>query len=85
MASTSWKCSASATGMNAAWSPLSRRIKPLPATFKEVYKQANEFSLNNAEPDSFKTGAEAKGLQFMNVDELRNDQRFVPACRTPSP
>ena len=62
---------------------VTRRIKPLPATFKEVYKQANEFSLNNAEPDSFKTGAEAKGLQFMNVDELRNDQRFVPGLQDP--
>lgn len=62
---------------------ISRRIKPTPTTFKEVYKKANEFSLNNARPEAFKKAAEEQGLQFMTVDELRNDQRFVPGVQEP--
>ncbi|MCC6399229.1 MAG: peptidylprolyl isomerase [Flavobacteriales bacterium] len=62
---------------------LARRIKPLPATYKEVYKTANEFSLNHATVDSMKAVAEQRGLQFMNVDELRADQRFVPGLQEP--
>ncbi|MCB0795305.1 MAG: peptidylprolyl isomerase [Flavobacteriales bacterium] len=62
---------------------ITRNIRPLPATFKEVYKTANEFSLNNTTAEAFKSAAEEAGLQFVEVDELRNDQRFVQGLEDP--
>ncbi|MBX2971536.1 MAG: peptidylprolyl isomerase [Flavobacteriales bacterium] len=60
---------------------IERTMKPSPATFKEVYRKANEFSLRNADLASFKKAAEEQGLQVTPVDELRNDQRYVPGLQ----
>lgn len=62
---------------------LSRSMRPSPATFKAVYKEANEFSLKNKTEDEMKAAAEAAGLTFNNVDELRPDQRFVSGLQDP--
>lgn len=58
-----------------------RTMKPSPATFKEFYKKANDFSLRNTDLASFKKAAEDMGIQVTPVDELRNDQRFVPGLQ----
>lgn len=58
-----------------------RTMKPSPATFKEVYKKANDFSLRNTDLESFKKAATELGLQVTPVDELRNDQRYVPGLQ----
>ncbi|MCB0792937.1 MAG: peptidylprolyl isomerase [Flavobacteriales bacterium] len=60
-----------------------RNDHPSPTTFKEIYKQANEFSLTNTDADRFETAATEAGLQFQHVDELRSDQRFVPGLQEP--
>lgn len=62
-----------------------RAMKPSPATFKEWYKKANEFSLRNTDLASFKKAAEEQGIQVTPVDELRNDQRFVPGLQDAQP
>lgn len=58
-----------------------RTMKPSPATFKELYRKANDFSLRNTDLAAFKKAAEEQGLQVTPVDELRNDQRFVPGLQ----
>ncbi|MBL7952577.1 MAG: peptidylprolyl isomerase [Flavobacteriales bacterium] len=60
---------------------IERSMKPSPATFKDVYKKANDFSLRNTELEAFKKSAEEQGVQVTPVDELRNDQRFVPGLQ----
>ncbi len=60
---------------------ITRDMKPSPATFKEVYKKANEFSLRNTDLDAFKKAAEEQGLQVTPVEELRSDMRFVPGLQ----
>lgn len=63
---------------------LQRTLKPSPATFKEVYKKANEFSLGNKTEEALKTAAGQAGLQLTAVDELRPDQRFVTGLQEPN-
>ncbi len=60
---------------------IERSMKPSPATFKDVYKKANDFSLRNTDLEAFKKAAEEQGVQVTPVDELRNDQRFVPGLQ----
>lgn len=43
---------------------IERSMKPSPATFKEVYKKANNFSLRNTDLDLFKKSGEELGLQI---------------------
>lgn len=61
-----------------------RTMKPSPATFKDVYKKANEFSLRNKTPEAFKAAAEEQGLAVVPVDELRPDMRSVPGLQQPA-
>jgi len=61
-----------------------RAVKPSPATFKEVYKKANEFSLRNKTPEALKTAAEEQGLQVTNVPDFRADTRYVQGIDQPS-
>jgi peptidyl-prolyl cis-trans isomerase D len=61
-----------------------KRVKPLPDTFTEVYKTANDFSMRHSQTDSFKIAAERKGYAFSTMDELRTDQRYVPGLQEPN-
>ena len=63
---------------------LQRTMKPSPATFKEVYKKANDFSLRNKTEEAMKAAAEEAGLQLTAVEELRPDQRFVSGLQEPN-
>jgi peptidyl-prolyl cis-trans isomerase D len=63
---------------------LARTMRPSPATFKEAYKLANEFSLKNKTEDAMKAAAEAAGMQLTAVEELRPDQRFVSGLQEPN-
>ncbi|MEZ4808188.1 MAG: peptidylprolyl isomerase [Flavobacteriales bacterium] len=58
-----------------------RALRPSPASFKDVYKTANEFSLRNKTPEAFKAAAEESGIQVTPVDELRPDMRSVPGLQ----
>lgn len=60
---------------------IERTMKASPATFKTVYKKANDFSLRNTDLEGFKKSAEEQGLQVTPVEELRTDQRFVPGLQ----
>jgi len=60
---------------------LERQLKASPATFKEVYKKANEFSLRNKTAEAFKAAADATGLVITPVEELRSDMRTVPGLQ----
>jgi len=62
---------------------LTRSMRPSPATFKAVYKEANEFSLRNKTMDQMKAAAEEAALTFNTVDELRPDQSFVGGIQDP--
>ncbi len=64
---------------------IERAMKPSPATFKEMYKKANDFSLRNTDLASFKKAAEEQGVQVTPVEELRSDQRFVPGLQDATP
>ncbi|MCB0766611.1 MAG: peptidylprolyl isomerase [Flavobacteriales bacterium] len=64
---------------------IERAMKPSPTTFKEAYKKSNDFSLRHTDLASFKQAAEEQGLQVTPVDELRNDQRFVPGLQEAGP
>jgi hypothetical protein len=59
-------------------------MKPSPATFKEEYKKANDFSLRNTDLEAFKKSAEEMGLQVTPVDELRSDSVSYPVFRMPT-
>ena len=61
-----------------------RTSKPSPATFKEVYKKANEFSLRNKTAEDVKKAAEEQGLQVTSVDDFRVDARFVQGLQQPN-
>ena len=63
---------------------MQRTMKPSPATFKEVYKKANDFSLRNKTEEAMKAAAEEAGLQLTAVEELRPDQRFVSGLQEPN-
>ena len=63
---------------------LQRTMKASPATFKEVYKKANDFSLRNKSEEAMKAAAEEAGMQLVAVDELRPDQRFVSGLQQPN-
>jgi peptidyl-prolyl cis-trans isomerase D len=63
---------------------LQRAMRPSPATFKEVYKKANDFSLRNKTEEAMKAAAEEAGLQLTAVEELRPDQRFVSGLQEPN-
>lgn len=55
-----------------------RTMKPSPATFKLVYKKANDFSLrHSASAEAFRAGAEELGLALTPVEDLRPDARSV--------
>ncbi len=58
-----------------------RRSKPLPGTFKNVYKAANDFSLRATDTASFRKLAEEQGLSLTPVQDLRPDQKFVPGLQ----
>ena len=61
-----------------------RTSKPSPATFKEVYKKANEFSLRNKTAEDVKKAAEEQGLQVTSVDDFRADSRGVQGLQQPN-
>jgi len=61
-----------------------RMIKPSPATFKEVYKNANEFSLANKSAEAMKKAAEEQGLTLTPVDDFRPDARYVAGLQEPN-
>lgn len=61
-----------------------RASKPSPATFNEVYKQANEFSLAHKTPEDIKTAAEAAGLAVSNVDDFQVDSRYIQGLQQPA-
>lgn len=63
---------------------IEQAMRPSPATFKEVYKKANDFSLRNTTETDFVAAAEAGGLQLTPVDELRQDMRSVPGLQQPA-
>lgn len=54
-----------------------RRMRPSPATFKEVYRKANDFSLRYPSLERFREGAAELGMEVTTTEELRPDQRFV--------
>lgn len=58
-----------------------REMKASPATFKEVYKKANDFSLRNKSAEAFKAAADTTGLVISPVEELRPDMRSVPGIQ----
>ncbi len=61
-----------------------RPIKPSGATFKSVYKEANEFSLTHKTAEAIRKAAEEKGLQVTNVDDFRSDARYVQGLQQPA-
>ena len=61
-----------------------RTVKPTPATYKEVYKRANEFSLRNKTSEAMKAAAEEQGFTFTPVEEFRSDARFIPGIQEPN-
>lgn len=61
-----------------------RLSKPSPATFNEVYKQANEFSLAHKTPEAIKAAADEMGLTVTNVDDFQVDSRFVQGLQQPN-
>ena len=61
-----------------------RPVKPSGATFKSVYKEANEFSLTNKTLETLRKAAEEKGLQVTTVDDFRADSRFVQGLQQPA-
>ncbi|MCW5900216.1 MAG: peptidylprolyl isomerase [Flavobacteriales bacterium] len=63
---------------------IDRGMRATPATYKEVYKQANEFSLRNKTLAAFQSAAEEAGLEVVKVDELRPDMRFVMGLQQPN-
>ncbi len=64
---------------------IEREMRPTPATFKEVYKEANDFSLRyKSDLESFRQGAEAVGKEVTDVDELKPDMRFVAGLTAPN-
>lgn len=60
-----------------------RPVKPSGATFKAVYKEANEFSLTHKDLDAMKKGAEEQGLQLTSVDDFRVDSKYVQGLQQP--
>ncbi|MFN3876225.1 MAG: peptidylprolyl isomerase, partial [Flavobacteriales bacterium] len=63
---------------------IDKPVKPSPATFKEVYKKANEFSLRNTTPEAVKAAAQEQGLQLTNVPDFRPDSRYVQGLTQPN-
>lgn len=63
---------------------IERTVKPTPATFKEVYKKANDFSLRNKTAEAIKAAAEEQGLTLTPVEEFRPDARFIPGLQEPN-
>jgi parvulin-like peptidyl-prolyl isomerase len=61
-----------------------RTVRPTPATFKEVYKKANDFSLRYNTAEEMKTGAEELGLTLTPVDEFRADAKFIAGLQQPN-
>ena len=61
-----------------------RRSRPLPPTFKEAYKKANELSLNHADTAAFRKAAEEQGLAITPVKDLRADNKYVPGMQDPT-
>lgn len=60
-----------------------RPVKPSGATFKAVYKEANEFSLTHKTGDELRKAAEEKGLQVTTVNDFRADSRYVQGLQEP--
>jgi len=63
---------------------IERTVKPTPATFKDVYKKANDFSLRHKSAEEFKQGAEELGLEVVPVEDFRPDMRYVPGLQEPN-
>lgn len=63
---------------------IERTVKPTPATFKEAYKKANDFSLRNKTAEAMKAAAEEMGLTLTPVEEFRPDARFIPGLQEPN-
>lgn len=63
---------------------LERNMAPTPATFKEVYKRANDLSLRNKTEEDLKKAAEEDGLVFQKVDDFRPDMRFISGLQQPN-
>lgn len=63
---------------------IERSMAPTPATFKEVYKRANDLSLRHRTAEELQKAAEEEGLQYQTVDEFRPDMRFVAGLTQPN-
>lgn len=63
---------------------IERPITPSPATFREVYKKANEFSLAHRSREAMEQAAAEQGLVLTPVETLRPDMRFVPGLQQPN-
>ncbi|MBL0129059.1 MAG: peptidylprolyl isomerase [Flavobacteriales bacterium] len=61
-----------------------RPVKPSPATFKEVYKRANDFSLRYKNHDAMKAAADSLGLQMTEVKDFSVDSKFVQGLQQPA-
>lgn len=61
-----------------------RTVKPSTATFKDVYKTANEFSLANKSAEAMKAAAEKDGLVLTPVDDFRPESRYVAGLQQPT-
>ncbi|MBK7383458.1 MAG: peptidylprolyl isomerase [Flavobacteriales bacterium] len=61
-----------------------RPVKPSPATFKEVYKRANDFSLRYKNRDAMKAAADSLGLQMTEVKDFSVDSKFVQGLQQPA-
>ncbi|MDX9751793.1 MAG: peptidylprolyl isomerase [Flavobacteriales bacterium] len=63
---------------------IERPITPSPATFREVYKKANDFSLRHRDLAAMEQAAAEDGLVLTPVEALRPDMRFVPGLQQPN-
>ncbi len=64
---------------------IERSVRPSPATFKEVYRRANDLSLrHNGDVEGMKKAAEEQGLDMVTVEDFRPDQRFISGIQSPS-
>ena len=63
---------------------IDRQMRPSPATFNTIYKEANDFSLRYDMAETFATGAEEMGRELREVEELPVGQRFVSGLVEPA-
>ncbi len=60
---------------------ISNTMRPSPASFKEAYRAANDFSLRNKDVESMRQQAEEKGLQMTPVEDFRPESRAIPGLQ----